>query len=62
MEPKSSDKKQNAEKYQEIEDEEEEYELDQEQIIQAILTLGNEIWHNFGQEGEIDDYSVFFQH
>ena len=41
---------------------EEEYELDQEQVIQTILAIGNEIWHNFGQEEEIDDYQVFFQH
>lgn len=24
--------------------------------------LGNEIWRNFGQEEEIHDYAVFFQH
>lgn len=24
------------------------YELDQEEIIKTILALGNEIWHNFG--------------
>lgn len=40
--------------------EEEEYELDQQQVINAILELGNEIWHNFGQEDVIMDYSVFF--
>lgn len=38
----------------------EDYELDQEQIIQTILILGNEIWKNFGQEEEIDDVRVFF--
>ena len=31
-------------------------------MIQTILAIGNEIWHNFGQEEEIDDYQVFFQH
>ena len=41
---------------------EEDFELDQEQIIQTILILGNEIWKNFGQEEEIDDVRVFFQH
>ena len=44
------------------EDDDEEYELGQEQVIQTILLLGNEIWRNFGQEEEIDDYAVFFQH
>ena len=34
----------------------------QEQIVQTILILGNEIWRNFGQEEEIDDVSIFFQH
>ena len=43
-------------------DGEEDFELDQEQIIQTILILGNEIWKNFGQEEEIDDVRVFFQH
>lgn len=42
------------------EDDDEEYELGQEQVIQTILLLGNEIWRNFGQEEEIDDYAVFF--
>lgn len=46
----------------EIEGEEEEYEQDQQQVISAILVLGNEIWHNLGQEDDIYDYSVFFQH
>ena len=32
------------------EDDEEEYELNQEQIIETILLLGNEIWKNFGGE------------
>ena len=44
------------------EEEDEDYELDQEQIIQTILALGNEIWRNFGQEQQILDYTVFFQH
>ena len=26
------------------------------------MVLGNEIWKNFGQEEEIDDVRVFFQH
>ena len=43
-------------------DDEEDYELDQEQIIQTILILGNEIWKNFGQEQELDDVRIFFQH
>ena len=34
----------------------------QEQIVQTILIIGNEIWRNFGQEEEIDDVSIFFQH
>ena len=42
--------------------EDEEYELDQEQVIRTILAIGNEIWHNFGQEEQIEDYAVFFQH
>jgi hypothetical protein len=41
---------------------EEDYELDQEQIIQTILILGNEIWKNFGQTQELDDVRIFFQH
>ena len=28
--------------------EDDEYELDQDEIIQTILMLGNEIWKNFG--------------
>lgn len=43
-------------------DDDEDYELGQEQVIQTILALGNEIWRNFDQEEEIDDYAVFFQH
>ena len=43
-------------------EEDEDYELGQEQVIQTILLLGNEIWRNFGQEEVIDDYAVFFQH
>jgi len=38
------------------------YELDQEQIIQTILILGNEIWNNFGQTQQLDDVRIFFQH
>jgi len=41
---------------------EEDYELDQEQIIQTILVLGNEIWKNFGQTQPLDDVRIFFQH
>lgn len=43
-------------------DEGEDYELDENQIVQTILQLGNEIWKNFGQEEEIDDVSIFFYH
>ena len=43
-------------------DDQEDYELTENQIVQTILQLGNEIWKNFGQEEEIDDVSVFFQH
>ena len=43
-------------------EEDEEEEFDQEQIIQTILAIGNEIWKNFGQDEEIDDVRVFFQH
>jgi hypothetical protein len=43
-------------------EDDEDYELGQEQVIQTILLLGNEIWRNFGQEEVIDDYAVFFQH
>ena len=43
-------------------EEDDEYELDQEQIINTILILGNEIWKNFGQEQQLDDVRIFFQH
>jgi hypothetical protein len=39
-----------------------EYELNQEQIIQTILVLGNEIWKNFGQTQPLEDVRIFFQH
>jgi hypothetical protein len=41
-------------------EDEEDFELDENQIVQTILQLGNEIWKNFGQEEEIDDVSIFF--
>lgn len=45
------------------EDDDEEFELNQEQIIETILLLGNEIWKNFGGEPQpLDDVRIFFQH
>ena len=47
---------------QQMNENESEYEMDQEEVIKTILGIGNEIWRNFGQEGMIEDYTVFFQH
>ena len=50
----------------EMEDDDEDLSMDemeqQKQIIQTILILGNDIWRNFGQDDEIDDVEIFFQH
>ena len=49
------------ERYQnEEEEDDEEYELNSEQIIQTIILLGNEIWKNFGQVTPLDDVRIFF--
>ena len=38
-----------------------EYGLESEsQVIEAILSLGNEVWRNFGQEQALDEVEIFF--
>lgn len=36
-------------------------ELDEEQVVGAILALGNEIWQNLGQTEALEDVSIFFE-
>ena len=53
---------QNAEEYElDSEDQGESLELDEEQVVGAILALGNEIWMNLGQTEALDDVSIFFE-
>ena len=52
---------QNAKEYElESDDQGESLELDEEQVIGAILAMGNEIWRNLGQTQTLNDVSLFF--
>ena len=35
--------------------------LTEEQKIAIIMDLGNQIWHNMGQDEDIEDTTVFFR-